>query len=107
MEGRVVSGADDGAGPQTASRLLRYASTWAVPIVLLIIWEAAARAGWIRARVLPAPSSIFLALSATIQDGSLLRHVAISTRRALEGLAIGGGLGLLLGGGPVALRNTE
>jgi sulfonate transport system permease protein len=107
MEGRVVTSADSGAGSQTASRLVRYASTWAVPIALVIIWEIAARAGWIRIRVLPAPSSIVLALWATLQDGSLLRHVTISTRRALEGLAIGGGLGLVLGVATGAFRIVE
>jgi len=97
MEGRVVRASDDSAGPRSAGRLVRYAGTWVVPIALVILWEIAARAGWIRVRVLPAPSSILMALSATIEDGTLLRHVAISTQRAIEGLAIGGGLGLLLG----------
>jgi len=107
MEGRVVNAADDGTGPQTASQLLRYASTWAVPVALVIIWEVAARAGWIRVRVAPAPSSILAALSATIADGSLPRHIAISTQRALEGLAIGGGLGLVLGVATGAFRMAE
>jgi sulfonate transport system permease protein len=97
MEDRVVSASVESAGPRSAERLVRYAGTWAVPIALVILWEIAARAGWIRVRVLPAPSSILMALSATIEDGTLLRHVAISTQRAVEGLAIGGGLGLLLG----------
>jgi len=107
VEDRVVSSPDDSAKPARGANLLRYTSTWAVPVALVIIWEMAARAGWIRVRVLPAPSSIFLALSATIQDGSLLRHVAISTRRALEGLALGGGLGLLLGVATGAFRIAE
>jgi sulfonate transport system permease protein len=97
MEDRVVSASVESAGPRSAERLVRYAGTWAVPIALVILWEIAARAGWIRVRVLPAPSSILMALSATIEDGTLLRHVVISTQRAVEGLAIGGGLGLLLG----------
>jgi sulfonate transport system permease protein len=97
MEDRVVSASVESAGPRSAERLVRYAGTWAVPIALVILWEIAARAGWIRVRVLPAPSSILMALSATIEDGTLLRHVVISTQRAVEGRAIGGGLGLLLG----------
>jgi sulfonate transport system permease protein len=107
VEDRFVSAADDAIRPQTGARLLRCASTWAVPVALLVIWEVAARAGWIRVRVAPAPSSIFLALSTTIADGTLLRHVAISTRRALEGLAIGGGIGLLLGVATGAFRVAE
>ena len=92
-----MSTADDPTEPGRVGRLVRYAGTWAVPVALVVLWEIAARAGWIRVRVLPAPSSILMALSATIKDGTLLRHVAISTQRAVEGLAIGGGLGLLLG----------
>jgi sulfonate transport system permease protein len=97
MEGRVVSASDDSAGPRGAGRLVRCAGTWAVQIALVILWEIAARAGWLRVRVLPAPSSILMALSTTIEDRTLLRHVAISTQRGIEGPAIGGGLGSLLG----------
>jgi sulfonate transport system permease protein len=107
MEGCVMSGADAGVWPQQTARLLRHVGAWAVPIVLVIVWEVAARAGWIRVRVLPAPSSILVALSVTIQDGSLLRNIAISTRRALEGLLIGGGLGLILGVATGAFRAAE
>ena len=107
MEGCVMNGADAGVWPQQTARLLRHVGAWAVPIILLIVWEVAARAGWIRVRVLPAPSSILVALSVTIQDGSLLRNIAISTRRALEGLLIGGGLGLVLGLATGAFRTAE
>ncbi|MBV9826629.1 MAG: ABC transporter permease, partial [Alphaproteobacteria bacterium] len=77
--------------------LWRHAGAWALPLVLVILWEVAARNGLIRVRILPAPSSIAVALWGTIQDGSLLHNVAISSRRAFEGLAIGGGLGFILG----------
>src|ERR1700722_15802876 len=107
MENGVVSGADAAARPEKTARLLRHVGAWAVPVALLIVWEIAARAGWLRVRVLPAPSNILIALSATIQDGSLLRNVAISTRRAIEGLAIGGGLGLVLGVATGAFRIAE
>src|SRR5271156_236906 len=102
-----MSGADADAKPARAARLVRYGSTWAVPVALGIIWEVSARAGWIRVRVLPAPSSILLALSTTLEDGTLLRHIAISTRRAVEGLAIGGGIGFLLGGVTGGFRMAE
>jgi sulfonate transport system permease protein len=70
---------------------------WALPLILLVSWEAASEAGIISSRVLPAPSQVAAAFWETIKDGSLLQHVGISTRRALQGLLIGGGVGFLLG----------
>lgn len=72
-------------------------AAWAVPVLLLLVWEAASRFGWIQSRTLPAPSAVAAAFWAAIEDGSLFTHAAISTERALKGLAIGGGIGLLLG----------
>ncbi|PWR20276.1 aliphatic sulfonate ABC transporter permease SsuC [Zavarzinia aquatilis] len=78
-------------------RLGGVAAAWTLPVVLLILWEAAARTGLIEARTLPAPSAVAVAFLASIEDGSLLTHALISTQRALKGLAIGGGIGLFLG----------
>jgi len=70
---------------------------WLLPIGLLLVWEIAARSGWLSARVLPAPSATALAFWDTLRSGVLAHHVWISTERALLGLAIGGSLGFVLG----------
>jgi sulfonate transport system permease protein len=70
---------------------------WLLPISLLLVWEIAARSGWLSARVLPAPSATALAFWDTLRSGVLAHHVWISTERALLGLAIGGSLGFVLG----------
>ncbi len=70
---------------------------WLLPVALLVIWELAARFGFISARVLPAPSATARAFWDTLLSGALLHHVWISTQRALIGLAIGGSLGFALG----------
>jgi sulfonate transport system permease protein len=70
---------------------------WAVPIMILAAWEASSEAGLIPVRVLPAPSQVAVAFWKNLSDGSLLFHAGISTERALEGLAIGGALGFILG----------
>ena len=70
---------------------------WFLPIGLLLVWEIAARSGWLSARVLPAPSATALAFWDTLRSGVLAHHVWISTERALLGLAIGGSLGFVLG----------
>jgi sulfonate transport system permease protein len=70
---------------------------WLLPVLLVIIWETAARSGLLSSRVLPAPSAVALAGWASLKDGSLLHHTVVSTGRAFYGLVIGGGLGFALG----------
>jgi sulfonate transport system permease protein len=79
------------------STLWRIFAPWALPVVLLILWEIAARTGLITARLMPAPSTIAVAGWTALMDGTLVYHTLVSTRRALIGLAIGGGLGFVAG----------
>jgi sulfonate transport system permease protein len=70
---------------------------WLVPVLILAAWELSSRGGWLSTRVLPEPWSVITAFWTLLSSGELIEHVAVSTGRALAGLAIGGGLGLLLG----------
>ncbi|MBD8555998.1 ABC transporter permease subunit [Rhizobium sp. CFBP 8762] len=70
---------------------------WALPIVLLILWELATRTGLVNARLMPAPSTVAVAFWRALVDGSLIYHTLASTQRALIGLVIGGGLGFIIG----------
>lgn len=70
---------------------------WVVPVLLLAIWQFGATAGWIPARVLPAPTVVFHAGAELWRSGDLLRNIEISSGRALTGLLIGGSIGFLLG----------
>jgi sulfonate transport system permease protein len=70
---------------------------WALPIALIAAWELSARLGWLSSRVLPEPLAVLSALWKLTASGELWQHVRVSTWRAFTGLAIGGGLGLLLG----------
>ncbi|RUO98141.1 aliphatic sulfonate ABC transporter permease SsuC [Hyphomicrobium sp.] len=70
---------------------------WFVPLAVLVIWELCARLGFIEARTLAAPSQVAVAFWASAKSGELGRNVVISFERAMLGLAIGGGLGFLLG----------
>ena len=76
-----------------AQRLL----PWAVPVGLIALWQIASSQGWLSTRVLPAPLEVVKAAWALTESGELWTHVKVSASRALAGLAIGGGLGLLLG----------
>ncbi|BCN38559.1 sulfonate ABC transporter [Alicycliphilus denitrificans] len=70
---------------------------WLVPLALVAAWQAASSLGWLSTRVLPAPSAVVRAAWELTASGELWTHVKVSAGRALAGLAIGGGLGLLLG----------
>ena len=90
--------------PPRASQLLGFIRNlgqrllpWLVPVALIASWQIASSLGWMSTRVLPAPVDVVLAAWTLAVSGELWVHVKVSAGRALSGLAIGGGLGLLLG----------
>ena len=70
---------------------------WLVPFAILLLWEYAARSGVLSARVLPEPLAVVKSAWALVQSGDMWANVKVSAWRALLGLAIGGGVGLVLG----------
>ena len=70
---------------------------WVVPVGLVVLWQVASALGWLSTRVLPAPLDVVKAAWTLAESGALWTHVKVSTGRALAGLAMGGGLGLVLG----------
>jgi sulfonate transport system permease protein len=83
--------------PKRAVRLPYRTISWAVPILLLGVWELLSRAGVIAPNVLPAPSSVGVTAWHLTQTGELPRHLWESLKRAAVGLALGGSVGLVLG----------
>lgn len=69
---------------------------WLAPVVLLLLWEVASRTGLIPPRMLAAPSAVVATLAGMIRSGELPQHVLVSLARAGLGLAIGGGVGVML-----------
>ena len=70
---------------------------WAVPALIVIIWQALAMTGVITVRILPAPLSVARAGLDLLGQGKLIADVAISAQRAAIGLVIGGTIGFALG----------
>jgi len=70
---------------------------WALPALLILIWEIASRLGGIPENVLPAPSGVSAALWKMTASGEIFRHIGVSSARAFTGFAIGGGIGFALG----------
>jgi len=73
------------------------ALSWLAPCAVLGLWEALARAGFIQANVLPAPSGVFRTARDLIASGELQTHLRASLCRAVLGFACGASTGFLLG----------
>ncbi|MEK1913001.1 aliphatic sulfonate ABC transporter permease SsuC [Pseudomonas sp. S1Bt23] len=70
---------------------------WALPLLLLAVWQLSVSAGWLSTRILPAPSAVIEAGVGLVRSGEIWTHLAISGWRAAIGFLIGGGIGLALG----------
>ena len=89
----VVAAADIKAVARRPSALTQ----WALPIAIIVIWQALSSAGFIPLRVLPAPVDVIKAGWRLLLSGELLRNIWVSFCRAIVGFAIGGGIGFALG----------
>ncbi|MFD0673306.1 aliphatic sulfonate ABC transporter permease SsuC [Cohnella sp. GCM10027633] len=68
-----------------------------IPVLIIVVWQLLGHFGVFSTRTLPLPTKVAEAGWRVIENGELLRHIGVSTRRAFIGLAIGGGLGFALG----------
>ncbi|AFC30146.1 SsuC [Paenibacillus mucilaginosus 3016] len=84
---------------KAALRLSRAAELlpWLVPVLLIAVWQLLGQTGVISTRTLPTPVQVVEALVLLIQKGTIFTYIAVSTKRAFLGFAIGGGIGFLLG----------
>ena len=67
------------------------------PLVLLLIWEIAARTGFIDTRFFPAPTSIFQTLLVLAESGELWANSRASLQRLFWGFLVGGVPALIIG----------
>jgi len=70
---------------------------WAIPLLLILIWQWLVQSEVISTRVLPAPISVVQAGIQLARTGELFHHIKVSALRALTGFAIGGLIGFILG----------
>ncbi|GFM52496.1 sulfonate ABC transporter [Pseudomonas cichorii] len=80
-----------------SQRTIHKLAPWALPVLLLAVWQLSVSAGWLSTRILPAPSAVIEAGYSLVASGEIWTHLAISGWRAGIGFAIGGGIGLILG----------
>ncbi|MGE0736398.1 MAG: ABC transporter permease [Alphaproteobacteria bacterium] len=90
--------ADDVASaPPARKRGFGLATGLIVPVVGGLIWELAARDGWINARLVPPPSAIAVSLYDLAITGELFQHIGTTLYRVAVGFGLGVGAGTLLG----------
>jgi sulfonate transport system permease protein len=70
---------------------------WLVPLFIIIAWQTAGALGWLNPILLPTPLSIWNEFAHLTSTGELIRHLGISSWRALLGFLLGGTLGLAAG----------
>jgi sulfonate transport system permease protein len=70
---------------------------FALPIGLILLWQAAASFGLISNRLMPAPINVVTAFWDKASDGELARDIGVSGARAISGLVVGGLIGFTLG----------
>jgi sulfonate transport system permease protein len=92
----AIADARRGPAPALGKRGLLLLS-WLAPVAFVIIWEFAARTGWISAQVLPAPSKVLNTAIKLATTGGLLEDLRVSLLRAAAGFTIGGSIGFTLG----------
>lgn len=68
-----------------------------LPIGVLILWALASHEQWISPLILPPPELVFETAVDLFGSGQIFSEVGVSLVRILYGLAIGGGLGVVLG----------
>lgn len=78
-------------------RVVNVLCAFLLPAVLLALWFASARFGWMPPQILPDPTVILQDFKAMILSGELFYHTRASLVRVLVGFAIGSSVGLLLG----------
>ncbi|SMC29545.1 sulfonate transport system permease protein [Clostridium acidisoli DSM 12555] len=70
---------------------------WIIPIIILIAWQVLTTTGIVAANIFPTPEKVIAGTITLIKNGQLTNNILISTKRAVIGFIIGGGIGFVLG----------
>lgn len=96
---RIVARTKKRAGSQ--DRVFERGLGIASPLAFVLLWELAARAGWIDLRFFPAPSAVLSETWRLLRAGDLVAHVGASLSRVTIGFLVGSvpavGIGMAMG----------
>jgi sulfonate transport system permease protein len=70
---------------------------WLLPLLLFAAWQIGSASGAITDDIFPSPAEVASAAWRLTLDGELATNVAVSFRRAMSGLVVGGGIAFALG----------
>jgi sulfonate transport system permease protein len=87
----------DPKGHQAKRRWLERALAFGIPLILLGVWQWSSHAKLINPQFFPPPTAIWNSGVSMIRSGTLQSNLWVSTRRVLEGFALGVGSGILVG----------
>jgi len=79
------------------ARRLPALTQWAMPALIIVIWQVAVSSGLLSTHILPAPTDVVEAGWRLLKSGELIRNMWVSFWRAMVGFAIGGGIGFAFG----------
>ena len=69
-----------------------------LPILIVLLWEAVARAGVVAGNLLPAPSAVLGAIADLAATGELFAHIEVTLSRVFFGFLAGAAAATVLGG---------
>ena len=85
------------SAPGAVVDTIRHAAAPVVVVAALLVWEVAARAGWISSLFFPPPSTIAATTVRLWNDGELRSNLGLTLGRVALGVLLGGVPGVLLG----------
>ncbi|MDQ9011597.1 ABC transporter permease [Acinetobacter gerneri] len=77
--------------------ILQFICGLILPLLVLCIWEIAARRQWLPEQILPAPQLVWSTLLELWQSGDLQSNFIISSKRIIYSVLLGSTIGLTLG----------
>ena len=100
MSQPILADRQDASAVRRAAHLAgRTAGYLALPILVIILWQGAVELRYVRPILLPPPSRVAATFWEMTVTGQLPKHLLVSLLRVLEGFAIAGIAGLVLGVG--------
>ncbi len=59
-------------------KIIHNLAPWALPVLLVAVWQLSVSAGWLSTRILPAPIAVIEAGVSLVSSGEIWTHLAIS-----------------------------
>jgi ABC-type nitrate/sulfonate/bicarbonate transport system permease component len=85
----------------------RWAQTWTIPVVVLVLWEITTRAGILDPRFFPPPSSILATTAGELLDGRLGLDLVLTLQRLGVAFALAAVFGVAIGVASGRWRTVE